>query len=48
MDRKSRLLLDIFFSLLAMSVFVTWVRYMVFKDFEVVETENLEIEQADG
>ncbi len=44
MDRKSRILLYIFFFLFAGTVMFSFARYLIFRDFEVVISEPAEEE----
>lgn len=39
MDKKSKILITVFFLLILISAAVTYYRYIVLKDFEVTETE---------
>lgn len=44
MDRSSRILLYVFLFLCIATVMFSFVRYMIFRDFEVVETPGEEVE----
>ncbi len=38
MDNKSRLLVKVFFILMILSAVITFYRYMIIKDFEVIDS----------
>ncbi len=40
MDKKSKILITIFFLLILISAAITYYRYIVIKDFEVIKTES--------
>ncbi len=45
MDKKSKILLYTFFLLILASTLIIYYKYLVLKDFEVIETETEEISE---